>query len=117
MFSRIKDGDYQAGIWGWLGMTDPDEYSYDLLRTKGWRNFAGYSNPQLDELLVAARRELDPAKRGQMYRQSEALWVEDMPVVPCFCSNVNNLLAAGVSGFSQLPYSNYGDQFAGMTIG
>jgi peptide/nickel transport system substrate-binding protein len=27
------------------------------------------------------------------------------------------VLAANVSGFVQLPYSNYGDQFAGMSIG
>jgi peptide/nickel transport system substrate-binding protein len=117
VFARLKSGDYQASIWGWLGMIDPDEYSYDLLHTKGWRNFAYYSNPKLDELLVAARHELDPAKRGALYRQSEALWSEDAPVLPCFCSNIQNLLAKNVSGFTQLPYSNYGDQFAMMTIG
>ncbi len=112
VFSRLKSGDYQSSTWGWLGMIDPDEYSYDLLHTKGWRNFAYYSNPKLDALLVQARQELDPMKRGQMYRESEALWIDDMPVLPCFCSNVQNLLAQNVSGFVQLPYSNFGDQFA-----
>jgi peptide/nickel transport system substrate-binding protein len=117
VFSRIKAGDYQAGIWGWLGMTDPDEYSYDILHTEGWRNFAGYSNPKLDALLIAARRELDPAARGRMYKESENLWIEDMPIVPCFCSNIHNLLAGNVSGFVQLPYSNFGDQFGAMSLG
>lgn len=117
VFSRIKGGDYQAGIFGWLGMIDPDEYSYDILHSQGWRNFSGYSNPKLDALLVAARRELDPAKRGQMYKDAETLWVEDMPLVPCFCSNVQNLMAKNVSGFMQLPYSNFADQFASMSIG
>jgi len=117
VFSRIRSGDYQAGTWGWLGMIDPDEYSYDLLHSEGWRNFAGYSNPKLDELLVKARRELDPAKRGAMYRESEHLWIEDMPVIPLFCSNIHNLLTANVGGFTQLPYSNYGDQFGSITLG
>ncbi|SUE63032.1 ABC transporter substrate-binding protein [Roseomonas gilardii] len=117
VFSRIRAGDYQAGTWGWLGMIDPDEYSYDLLHSEGWRNFTGYRNPKLDEILVRARRELDPAKRGVLYRESEDLWIEDMPVIPLFCSNIHNLLAANVSGFTQLPYSNFGDQFAGMTVG
>ena len=66
---------------------------------------------------VGARRELDPAKRGVLYRESENLLIEDMPVIPLFCSNIHNLLAANVSGFTQLPYSNFGDQFAGMTVG
>jgi peptide/nickel transport system substrate-binding protein len=98
-------------------MIDPDEYSYDLLHSEGWRNFAGYSNPKLDALLVQARQELDTARRGAMYRESEAMWIEDMPVIPLFCSNIHNLAAANVSGFTQLPYSNFGDQFASMSIG
>jgi peptide/nickel transport system substrate-binding protein len=117
VFARIRAGDYQAGTWGWLGMIDPDEYSYDLLHTEGWRNFAGYSNPRLDALLVQARQELDPARRGVMYRESENLWIEDMPVIPLFCSNIHNLIAGNLSGFTQLPYSNFGDQFASMSIG
>ncbi|PZW46818.1 peptide/nickel transport system substrate-binding protein [Humitalea rosea] len=117
VFSRIRAGDYQAGTWGWLGMIDPDEYSYDLLHSSGWRNFAGYANPALDTLLIQARRELDPARRGALYKQSEHLWIEDMPVIPLFCSNVHNLLASNVTGFTQLPYSNFGDQFATMAIG
>ncbi|WP_431285683.1 ABC transporter substrate-binding protein [Humitalea sp. 24SJ18S-53] len=117
VFSRIRAGDYQAGTWGWLGMIDPDEYSYDLLHSDGWRNFAGYKNPRLDTLLVQARRELDTAKRGALYRQSEAMWIEDMPVIPLFCSNIHNLMAANVSGFTQLPYSNFADQFANMRMG
>ena len=117
VFSRIRSGDYQAGTWGWLGMIDPDEYSYDLLHSQGWRNFAGYKNPKLDEILVQARRELDPARRGALYKQSEAMWIEDVPVVPLFCSNIHNLMAANVSGFTQLPYSNFADQFASVKIG
>lgn len=117
VFARIKKNDYQCSVWGWLGMIDPDQYSYDLLSTSGWRNFTGYSNPALDDLLVKARQTLDPAERGALYRQSEALWIEDVPVLPCFCSNVQNLLASNVGGFVQLPYSNFGDQFATVTMG
>jgi peptide/nickel transport system substrate-binding protein len=117
VFARIRSGDYQAGTWGWLGMIDADEYSYDLLHSEGWRNFAGYKNPKLDAILVQARRELDPAKRGALYRESEHLWIEDMPVIPLFCSNIHNLMAANLTGFTQLPYSNFGDQFASISIG
>ena len=59
VFQRLRAGDYQASAWGWLGFIDPDEYTYDILHTKGWRNFDGYSNPKLDAMLEQARRELD----------------------------------------------------------
>jgi peptide/nickel transport system substrate-binding protein len=117
VFQRLRAGDYQASAWGWLGFIDPDEYTYDILHTKGWRNFHGYSNAKLDTMLEAARRELDKTKRGALYKEAEALMIEDMPVLPCFCSNIHNLMAKKVRGFDQLPYSNYGDQFANMTVG
>jgi peptide/nickel transport system substrate-binding protein len=66
--------------------------------------------------MVAARRELDPAKRGALYKAIEAAWIEDAPMLPCFCSNVHNLMARNVEGFVQLPYSNFGDQFGGMRL-
>lgn len=116
VFTRLKAGDFNASIWGWLGFIDADEYTYDIVHSKGWRNFAGYANPKLDTLLEEARREIDRDKRGALYKQAEAMMVEDMPVIPAFCSNVHNLMTTKVQGFVQLPYSNFGDQFAGMDL-
>jgi peptide/nickel transport system substrate-binding protein len=117
VFSRLKAGDFQASMWGWLGFIDADEYTYDIVHSKGWRNFAGYSNPKLDALLEQGRREIDRDKRGAIYKEAEAMMIEDMPVIPVFCNNVHNLMTPKVQGFVQLPYSNYGDQFAGMDMG
>lgn len=116
VYARQRAGDFEGSVWGWLGFVDPDEYLYDILYSKGYRNFQGYANPKLDEMLVKARQELDRTKRGEMYKAAEALMIEDMPVIPCFCSNVHNLASNKVSGFVQLPYSNYGDAFQNLTI-
>ena len=116
VFQRLRAGDYQASAWGWLGFIDPDEYTYDILHTKGWRNFEGYSNPKLDAMLEQARRELDKQKRGAIYKEAETAMLEDMPILPCFCSNIHNLMSKKVRGFEQLPFSNWGDQFANLTI-
>jgi peptide/nickel transport system substrate-binding protein len=116
VFTRLKAGDFQASMWGWLGFIDADEYTYDIVHSKGWRNFAGYANPKLDGLLEQARREIDRDKRGALYKEAEAMMIEDMPVIPAFCSNVHNLMTPKVQGFVQLPYSNFGDQFAGMDL-
>jgi peptide/nickel transport system substrate-binding protein len=40
-----------------------------------------------------------------------------MPVLPCFSSNLHNLVRQSVTGFTQLPYGNFADQFATMQAG
>ena len=117
VFQRLQVADYQACAGGWTGLIDADQYTYEILHTKGWRNFEGYSNPKLDGMLEQARRELDKPKRGAIYKEAETAMLEDMPILPCFCSNIHNLMTKRVRGFEQLPFSNWGDQFAHLTIG
>jgi peptide/nickel transport system substrate-binding protein len=112
VYQRMQSGDIQASIWGWLGLVDPDEYAYEIYHTKGSRNFEKYSNPEVDALLEKARSETDLDARGALYRQVEALAIEDCPILPCFESNVHNLLSPKVQGFVQLPYSAFGAQLA-----
>ena len=45
------------------------------------------------------------------------LAMEEMAVIPCFCSNIHNLLRADLEGFVQRPYSNFADQFRSMKLG
>jgi len=117
VYARQKSGDFVGSVWGWLGPIDPDEYVGEILSTKGWRNFYGYSNAKLDALSDQARGELDQAKRGQLYKQAEDIAVEEAAYFPAFCSNIHNLMTAKVTGFTQLPYSNFGDQFATVKLG
>jgi peptide/nickel transport system substrate-binding protein len=116
VFSRLRSGDFQAAVWGWLGLVDADEYLGDMLGKGGSRNYQGYENPRFEELLAQGRAELDAARRRQIYRDADLLMLEDMPLIPCFSSNVHNLATSRLSGFDQLSYSNYGDQFANLKI-
>ena len=115
VYQRKKKGDFDATIWGWLGLIDPDEYAYDILHSKGWRNFEKYSNPKVDAILEEARSELDQSKRGDLYRKAELLAIEDVPLIFAFESNVHNLLRTPVKGFEQLPYSAFGAQLAAVS--
>lgn len=116
-FARAKAGDYEALVFGWLGLIDPDEYLGEIMGSKGFRNLQGYASPQMDALLERGRAELDRAKRLRIYEEADRLVAEDVPVLPAFCSNIQNLVRPNVSGFTQLPYSNFADQFASMKIG
>jgi len=116
-YSRAKAGDYDAMVMGWLGFVDPDEYLGEIVGSKGFRNIHFYANPKMDDLLERGRTEIDPVKRKAVYAEAERLVAEDLPVLPCFCSNIHNLLRPNVKGFTQLPYSNFGDQFGTIELG
>lgn len=60
---------------------DPDNVLFSLFHSQSANNYANYSNPEVDRLLEQARSEGDYLTRIQLYRQAEALIMEDAPVV------------------------------------
>jgi peptide/nickel transport system substrate-binding protein len=45
-----------------------------------WSNTQGYSNPKVDELLAAAGKEMNLAKRKALYKDMQKIVVDDCPV-------------------------------------
>jgi peptide/nickel transport system substrate-binding protein len=45
-----------------------------------WSNTQQYANPKVDELMAAAAKERDPAKRKALYRDFQKLVVDDCPI-------------------------------------
>jgi len=63
---------------GWCAdYPDPENFADVLFHTGSNQNNGGYSNPELDTLLEAARVEQDVAKRIEMYQQAEQTIVDD----------------------------------------
>jgi peptide/nickel transport system substrate-binding protein len=77
-----KKHNFDAMCAGWGSGADPDD-SDNLWTTKalknGGRNYVQYSNPKVDELFEAGKREFDRAKRADIYRQIEMILWEDQP--------------------------------------
>src|SRR5438046_4674791 len=46
------------------------------------RNFFGYANPAVDEMLVHARAERDLFRRVDLYRRAEQVILDDAPLLP-----------------------------------
>jgi peptide/nickel transport system substrate-binding protein len=44
-------------------------------------NLMGYSNPKVDELLTKADNDLDVANRARLYKEAQAIMVEDLPAI------------------------------------
>ncbi len=63
---------------GWCAdYPDPENFADVLFHTGSQQNNGGYSNPQLDALLDAARVEQDVPKRIALYQQAEQIIVDD----------------------------------------
>ncbi len=78
-----KPNPYQAYSVGWVAdYPDPQNFLDVLFHCESQENKSGYCNPEVDELLEAARVEQDEAERMELYRQAEAIIVEEAAWVP-----------------------------------
>lgn len=105
-WDRLINGDYDATPNWWYNETeDPDlAVRWALCGTCGNRSYyTNYANPRIDELTEAALRELDPAKRGEMYREIQAISVEEVSQIPLYYPPHPNAYATRIKGLSLSP--------------
>jgi peptide/nickel transport system substrate-binding protein len=78
---RIMAGNYEAAYLSFELDADPDPFG--ILHSSQWpprgQNFSYYRNPQVDQLIDAARTELDRSKRRDLYWKVHQLVAEDQP--------------------------------------
>ena len=72
-----------AFLYAWFAdIPDPDNFLHLLFHSKSPRNYTGYANPVVDDLLARARREPDLGRRVELYRRAEQIIVDDAPILP-----------------------------------
>ena len=83
-FSRlVADGKAPVFLYSWnADVPDPDNFLFLLFHSRSPRNYTGYANPVVDELLLAARHERDAQRRVDLYRKAEQIILDDAPVLP-----------------------------------
>jgi peptide/nickel transport system substrate-binding protein/oligopeptide transport system substrate-binding protein len=60
---------------------DPDNFIFSLFHSQSSANRTHYHNPQVDQLISRAQREIDDLQRVELYRQAETLICADAPTV------------------------------------
>jgi peptide/nickel transport system substrate-binding protein len=75
---KMLKHEFDASLGGWGTGTDPDTQE-NIWGTGEARNYGQYANTQVDELFEAGRRELDKAKRAEIYGQIHNILWEDQP--------------------------------------
>jgi oligopeptide transport system substrate-binding protein len=89
---------------GWCAdYPDPENFADVLFHTGSAQNNGGYSNPQLDAVLEAARTEQDIAKRIAMYQQAEQMIVDDAAALFTTYSLSYQLVKPYVKGYVFTP--------------
>jgi peptide/nickel transport system substrate-binding protein len=74
-------GRFQMFQIGWSGRVDPDGNIASFLTTQAPLNIAGYSNPEADRLIEAARATTDLAERQALYGELHTVVREDAPII------------------------------------
>ena len=86
--SRTSHGEHEMALMGWVGDTgDADNFLYVLLDKDtaalgSALNICFWMNDDYHNLMIAARRELDPEKRAALYRKAQEIVFEECPMVP-----------------------------------
>lgn len=92
-------GDFDMVYTGFSLGLDPDSL-YALFhssQTDGF-NRSRYSNPAVDELLEAGRREADMAKRKEIYAEVQQQLIEDAPVILLVSQHYSDWVSKKVKG-------------------
>lgn len=86
LFKLLQDHDFDAYMAAWgRGANDEDLYQiWHSSQVQGGSNYVLYSNPQVDRLLEAGRREFDPDTRAKIYQEIHQILYEDQPYLFMF---------------------------------
>ena len=90
---------------------DPDVHTYKVLSTNGRGNDGHYSNPRVDEYLLAARRTTDTAERMHLYGLFQEEVTRDLPYIYiCYLdfTYVTNTRVHGITPNRMLGYNGVG---------
>ena len=96
---RQKALEYTISRSSWIADTAQIASFLDIWVTDGENNRTGWGNPDYDELIRLASRELGPKRRRDFYLEAERILLEDMPMIPIYDYVSQNLVNPRLGGF------------------
>jgi oligopeptide transport system substrate-binding protein len=95
----MKTGNYTVARYTWnADYNDPNTF-LDMWMTKSTLNETNWGNAKYDELIVAASKESNPAKRMKHFKDAEAILLDEMPIIPVYFWSVNYLKSPQVKNY------------------
>ncbi|MSQ26459.1 MAG: ABC transporter substrate-binding protein, partial [Dehalococcoidia bacterium] len=103
LFGTVAQAFAQTGSifeYGWVAdYPDPENFLDVLFHSNVINNAGAYADAQLDILLESARTEQDPAKRLTLYRQADALLLQQAAAIPLYYGRNHDLIKPTVTGW------------------
>lgn len=98
---RMRPSPLPVLFLGWTqDYSDPDDYVASFLQTgMAFAAGIGYSNPDMDALIISAAGEMDPAIRQILYQQITALCYDDAPYIWLSQTENFQVLRSWVTGY------------------
>ncbi|MET7748410.1 ABC transporter substrate-binding protein [Micromonospora sp. NPDC005367] len=108
-------GNFELLQLGWSGRIDPDANITNFVGTRASQNVAGYSNPQLDDLLTQARQTNDTEERKKFYGQAVTLLQQDDALIYLYRQRNLTAFSNKIQGLQVFPDGVIRAAFAGFT--
>lgn len=113
-FDNLERAEYDLSVQNMTVSTcDPDYAMYLTLYSQSPYN-RNYENKHVDELLVAARKEIDPEKRAALYKEAQEITWKEAAWLPIAVADELVACRSNINGFDAVPSGYY--RFAGVTF-
>jgi peptide/nickel transport system substrate-binding protein len=96
--TKMFQHDFEVGGWRIIDLADPSPQMYANFHTGSPVNLAGYSNPEVDQLLEAARSTPDEETRSEEYCKIAQILNHDVPWLWALQSMSFSIAKAGLEG-------------------
>lgn len=108
-WDMLVAGDYDVGVNYWTNdILDPDQKTTFVVGHDSNMNYmTRYKNDKVKDLVAAARLELDPAKREQMYVEIQKMAKDDVHWIDLYYSPYINVARKNVTDFYQNPLGRF----------
>jgi peptide/nickel transport system substrate-binding protein len=106
--ARYRAGDFQMRTSLWTDdINDPSEItSYFAYYPNIQSLHGGFEDKTIDDLYTKGQQELDKAKRAEMYKQIQQIYMKAAPIAFLYQSPYPVALRKSVKGFVQIPLGN-----------
>lgn len=113
----IKNRNFETLLYGESVGGDPDVYAFwhSGQIGVGGLNLAGYNNPEVDKLLVEARKTTDKEARKVKYQKFQEYIMADVPVIFLYSPTYTYVQSKKIKGFSGTMVIEPADRFAGIS--
>jgi peptide/nickel transport system substrate-binding protein len=117
-YSSMNNGDYQMGQRYYTNdIIDPDEVATDMDPDIFLHAFhSNWKNPDMHALLDAARAELDPTHRGELYKQVQKIVYDEAPLIFLDYGQFRYASGKWVNGFNVTQLGTYTDSLVRLTV-